>query len=193
MLASSVKKISQWVKEVFMSIKSNKKHDIKKKNIQKMRRRIHDNMYKPDFDDPFMEPMIIIEDKEIDRGIAGKDFKVSQVLVDFCRPWIGEFVEDNEGMEQLFEFAVVAWNQDYIKGIEKIEYLKSFLKDYEYSEKWVDILADLMERRETIFSGYRFFIVDNKVTFTEKGISLSTRAAMLKSDLEGGDDVDKLE
>jgi hypothetical protein len=166
-----------------MSIKSNKKHDVKKKNMQKLRRRIHDNMNKPDFDDPFMEPLIIIEDTEVDKGIVGTGFNASNILSEFCRPWTEEFQEtgaDEETIERLYDFAVAAWNQYYLKEDEKIQYMWSFLQKYEYSEKWDKILAHLMKLRETIFSTYQFIVLDNQVNFKEDGISITTTSAQVE-------------
>lgn len=111
--------------------------------------------------------------------------KLSAVLLDFIEPY-KKAARTTEAYRKLITLAVVAWNAALLTGAERQELIDITIKAIVTSagEEWrkdaENIIAMLMRRKEQHFADDKRFIVDYRVTETEREYHLAV-ASVVKS------------
>lgn len=98
--------------------------------------------------------------------------KYSQLLEQFLEPFVKDF-EDVEFYEDIFEFAIDAWNSANIKLILPIEESNAMLNALDSNEIDIDLLNRMINYKISHFKKYTNFIVDYDLKETEEDPILS--------------------
>ena len=122
---------------------------------------------KPDTpeDDPLSRAQVLIAP----RG----EVKMSEVLLDFIRPYDGTW-ETEEQLRKLLVVAIVAWNAAISppdKGEELVQSVLAKLPP-EVQEDFLHIVVELIERKQRFFANNTRLIIDYKLTMTPGGPQL---------------------
>jgi hypothetical protein len=140
---------------------SRKKKQDRKKRLRK-RQRGH----------PGKHPLLG-QDVEIIRNPPG-EAKMSEVLLEFLDPYSHTW-KNEEQFEKLLGAGIIAWNAALYSGSKRTEFLNEMMVAFppEVREGMRDILAGMIQRKETYFAANRRMIVDYRVTMTPDGPHLS--------------------
>jgi hypothetical protein len=152
-----------------MSISSNKRHDLKKKNIQTLKRQIQGYL-------KLVDSLPIFSDNNIEAGydsepeidMNSKSLQ-TDVVLSFCRPWL-ELLEENKYRAILFDIAVMAWNLSLLKNTERMQKILDLIRSGKILDSWVEIIFQMIERKLKKFRDYKFQIVDYKAEFKENNV-----------------------
>jgi arylsulfatase A-like enzyme len=100
--------------------------------------------------------------------------KMSEVLRDFIEPYI-EFADNAEAMRRLITVALVAWNTALLPKAEQAESLKQVSEALpaDVVDDFYAIVAEMIERKNTLFAEYTRTILDYELTDTGDSYRIS--------------------
>lgn len=112
-------------------------------------------------------------DQKLVMGGAPDGVKMSDVLEAFVEPY-RELVDTKDAFYKLLTIAIVAWNAALLPAQKRMTHVENILQVLPESARsdGIEIVKELIERKERYFSENKRMILDCEVEETEKGYHL---------------------
>jgi hypothetical protein len=107
--------------------------------------------------------------------------KISQAIIDYAKPFLDEC--DVDEYEEFIGFAIVVWNICLMSGREREDSYNQLLdslyqNDSEARAYWIELIKNLMDRKEKWFSGDQRFIMNYQIKIENGKINLTISAIL---------------